>query len=120
MKPCAKLHRLTSPAWVLLLWLAIGPPSWAADPQEKQPSPAPTAIDFDHDIRPIFESSCLRCHGTEKPRHRFRLDGRESALKGGDDGVDILPGAARKAGCGKGCPAPMKRCRCRLTTRQNR
>ena len=54
-------------------------------------------IDFDRDIRPILETSCLRCHGPEKPKSRFRLDNRESALKGGDDGPDILPGQSDKS-----------------------
>src|ERR1039458_6966976 len=97
MTPNAKPRRSTPAPWGLLLWLAIGSPSWAADPQAKQPSPPPTIIDFDHDIRPIFESSCLRCHGPEKPRHRFRLDNLESALKGGDDGVDIVPGRSAES-----------------------
>jgi hypothetical protein len=54
-------------------------------------------IDFDRDIRPILETACLRCHGPEKPKSRFRLDNRESALKGGDDGPDILPGRSDKS-----------------------
>ena len=45
----------------------------------------------------ILETSCLRCHGPEKPKSKFRLDNRESALKGGDDGVDILPGNSAKS-----------------------
>jgi len=72
--------------------LAIGSSSLAVGSLEIQPPPAQTPVDFDHDILPIFQTSCLRCHGPARPRNRFRLDGRESALKGGDDGVDILPG----------------------------
>ena len=50
-------------------------------------------IDFDRDIRPILEASCLRCHGPQKPKSHFRLDNRESALKGGDNNTnDIVPG----------------------------
>ncbi|HZM04107.1 MAG TPA: c-type cytochrome domain-containing protein [Candidatus Saccharimonadales bacterium] len=55
------------------------------------PPPANTLVDFDHDIRPILEQSCLRCHGTERPKSHFRLDNRASALKGGSEGVDIIP-----------------------------
>lgn len=51
-------------------------------------------VDFDRDIRPIFQASCFRCHSGEKPRSHFRLDDRDAALKGGKDGVDILPGRA--------------------------
>jgi hypothetical protein len=54
--------------------------------------PANVKIDFSRDIKPILDNSCLRCHGPEKPRNHFRLDSRDSALKGGDNGVDILPG----------------------------
>ena len=34
----------------------------------------------------------MRCHGPQKPKSHFRLDSRESALKGGEGGVDIIPG----------------------------
>lgn len=49
-------------------------------------------IDFGKDIKPIFERSCVRCHGPEKPKSRFGLDSREAALKGGAHGVDLMPG----------------------------
>ena len=63
----------------------------------KLPPPAATNIDFARDIRPILEANCLRCHGPEKPKSRFRLDNREAALKGGEEGVDILPGDSAKS-----------------------
>ncbi len=51
------------------------------------------SILFDRDVRPIFEQSCFRCHGPEKPKSGFRLDIRADALKGGDDNTnDIVPG----------------------------
>src|SRR5262245_9315148 len=60
----------------------------------KLPPPATTKIDFDHNIKPIFEKSCLRCHGPEKPKSKFRLDNKEDALKGGEENGsrDIIPG----------------------------
>ena len=58
----------------------------------KLPPPAARAIDFARDVQPLFERSCLRCHGAEKPKSNFRLDAREPALHGGKVGVDILPG----------------------------
>ena len=57
----------------------------------KLPPPVDRPIDFKTDIKPIFEASCLRCHGTEKPKSKFSLATRESALKGGENGVAILP-----------------------------
>ena len=62
------------------------------------PPPANVQIDFDRDIRPILDSSCLRCHGPAKPKSRFRLDNRQSALKGGDNnGNDLVPGDSGKS-----------------------
>lgn len=63
----------------------------------KLPPPATTQIDYDRDIKPIFEHSCFRCHGPERPKSGFRLDQREAALKGGDNGVDILPGKSAES-----------------------
>src|SRR5258708_16644351 len=75
-----------------LLPLFLGFSALAADTNEsKLPPPAPVQIDFARDIKPILENSCIRCHSPEKPRSHFRLDNRDSALKGGDTEVDILP-----------------------------
>jgi mono/diheme cytochrome c family protein len=49
-------------------------------------------VDFTQDIQPLLQRSCIKCHGPEKPKGRFRLDNRESALKGGAEGVAIQPG----------------------------
>ncbi len=56
------------------------------------PPPAQVKIDFARDIQPIFERSCLSCHGPNRPKSGFRLDNRDSALRGGDNGRAILPG----------------------------
>jgi hypothetical protein len=58
----------------------------------KLPPASTNTVSFEKDIKPIFEQTCLRCHGPERPKSHFRLDNRESALKGGDNGVDIIPG----------------------------
>jgi len=59
----------------------------------KLPPPANVKIVFDRDIRPILDTSCLRCHGGEKPRSHFRLDDRTAAIGGGDENTnDIVPG----------------------------
>jgi mono/diheme cytochrome c family protein len=52
-----------------------------------------TAIDFNRDIRPILERSCVNCHSGEKPKGSFDLTSRETALKGGQSGeAAILTG----------------------------
>ena len=65
--------------------------------ESKLPPPATNRIDFGRDIQPIFEASCFKCHGPEKPKSHFRLDNRAAALKGGENGVDILPGQSAKS-----------------------
>jgi mono/diheme cytochrome c family protein len=52
------------------------------------------AVDFVHDIQPIFNAHCYQCHGANKQEAAFRLDHKPSALKGGDFGAAIVPGKA--------------------------
>ena len=69
----------------------------AAVDEAKIPPAASAKVDFTRDIKPILEHSCVRCHGPEKPKSRFRLDNREDALKGGENGIVILPGQGGKS-----------------------
>jgi mono/diheme cytochrome c family protein len=79
--------------WLRLLLMLAGWPATGAEVDLSRLPPAATnKIDFARDIKPILEENCLRCHGPEKPKSQFRLDNRAAALKGGDGGVDILPG----------------------------
>ena len=54
-------------------------------------------IDFAKDIQPILQKSCLECHGPEKPKGGLRLDSKEATLKGGKNGVVLVPGQADKS-----------------------
>ena len=63
----------------------------------KLPPAATHQVNFATDIKPIFEQSCLRCHGATKPKSGFRLDNRESALKGGEHGTAINPGDSKNS-----------------------
>lgn len=65
--------------------------SGAVDPAALPPA-ASGPVSFDRDIAPLFERTCLRCHGPERPRSGFRLDDRDLALRGGHEGVAIIPG----------------------------
>jgi hypothetical protein len=45
-----------------------------------------------------LERSCTACHSGEKPRGLFRIDGRDSILRGGASGVTaIVPGHSEKS-----------------------
>ncbi len=51
--------------------------------------------DFAKDIGPLIAKNCLECHGPEKQKGKLRLDGKETAFKGGDSGkAGIVPGKA--------------------------
>ena len=64
-------------------------PALAAEVDEsKLPPPASVQIDFGRDIKPILTNTCYRCHSGEKPKSHFLLTSRETALKGGNQGVD--------------------------------
>ena len=61
--------------------------------QVKQlPSPASHKIDFTGEIKPILEKSCANCHGHGRSKGSFRIDNRETFLKGGDSGPVIVTG----------------------------
>ncbi|MEO6036154.1 MAG: DUF1549 domain-containing protein [Verrucomicrobiota bacterium] len=56
------------------------------------PPPASHAIDFSREIQPILETSCTKCHGHGKEKGGFRIDTRETFLKGGDTGPAVVIG----------------------------
>jgi mono/diheme cytochrome c family protein len=59
-----------------------------------QGAPWNAAVSFARDIQPVFEGSCAACHGETAQLSRFDLRTRESALRGGARGSDIVPGHA--------------------------
>ena len=76
----------------LSLVIVQGAGKQAVDLSKLPPASSKTGVTYATDIKPIFDKSCIRCHGAEKPKARLRLDGLEAALKGGEDGKMILPG----------------------------
>jgi len=59
----------------------------------KLPPPADAkGVTYDKDIKPIFQKSCIKCHGSEKQKGKLRLDSLDAALKGGEGGKVVLPG----------------------------
>jgi mono/diheme cytochrome c family protein len=70
----------------------------AADEASKLPPPAEQKdVTYAKDIKPIFDKSCIKCHGEQKPKARLRLDSLAGALKGGEDGKVIAPGNSAKS-----------------------
>ncbi|RPI76350.1 MAG: hypothetical protein EHM42_14815, partial [Planctomycetaceae bacterium] len=70
----------------------------AEDPAaERLPAAVTRQVDFNADIRPIFEKFCLSCHGTDKQLSGFRLDREGDALRGGDSGRAYEPGKSAES-----------------------
>src|SRR6266481_4434955 len=74
----------------------------AADKKPVDVSKLPPAADakgltYDKDIKPIFQKSCFKCHGTEKQKGKLRVDSLEATLKGGKDGKVVEPGESAKS-----------------------
>jgi hypothetical protein len=62
------------------------------DASKLPPASTRTGVTFAADINPIFEKSCVGCHGPEKQKGKLRLDTLAAALKGGEDGKVVEPG----------------------------
>jgi hypothetical protein len=65
----------------------------------KLPPPADKkGLTYEKDIKPMLENSCLKCHGPEKPKSKYRVDSREAIIKGGDsEEAAIIPGKSEKS-----------------------
>lgn len=70
--------------------------SGALTPDQIQalPPAATHQIDFKMEIKPIFEASCIRCHGRGRAKGGLQIDSRETLLKGGDSGPAVIAGQA--------------------------
>jgi predicted CXXCH cytochrome family protein len=80
-----------------LLCAALAHAGAAEVNQRLLPPSAQVKVDFARDIKPMFEARCNSCHGPERSKSKFRLDNRESALRGGENGIAILPGQSSKS-----------------------
>jgi len=69
----------------------------APDLTKLPPASSKTGLTFAKDIKPLFEKSCVKCHGAEKQKGKLRLDTLEAALKGGDAGENIVKGDSKKS-----------------------
>src|SRR5260370_38651449 len=64
----------------------------AVDTSKLPPASDKKDVTYAADIRPIFDHSCIKCHGEQKPKGKLRLDSLEGVLKGGVDGKVVEPG----------------------------
>jgi cytochrome c5 len=59
------------------------------DVSKLPPASTKKGVTYAGDIKDIFENSCVKCHGEEKPKAKLRLTSLDNALKGkvGKDGT---------------------------------
>ena len=63
------------------------------DASKLPPPAAKTGLTYDKDIKPLLEKSCVKCHGAEKPKSKYRVDSREAFIKGGEsEEAAVVPG----------------------------
>jgi mono/diheme cytochrome c family protein len=55
------------------------------------------AVDFERDIQPILETSCVQCHGEEKDKGGLRMHTGETLTAGGDSGSAVDPATPEKS-----------------------
>ena len=86
-------------AFALTVIVGISAAVFAADVDtSKLPAPSTkTGVTFATDIKPIFDASCVKCHGEQKPKAKLRLDTLEGALKGSENGKVIEAGNSIKS-----------------------
>lgn len=69
-----------------------------AEPAKQLPPPSTKqGVTFASDIQPIFQTSCIRCHGADRAKADLRLDTLAAVLKGGKDGAVVIPGDSAKS-----------------------
>ena len=69
----------------------------AIDVSKLPPAADKKGVTYDADIKPIFEKSCIKCHGPEKQKGKLRLDSLPATLKGGEDGKVVEAGDSAKS-----------------------
>ncbi len=53
------------------------------------------AVDFETEIRPLLEKSCMDCHSGERPRSHYQLTSRDGLVSIGNQGrAAVVPGRA--------------------------
>ncbi len=72
--------------------LALAVSATAAGKKELPPAAKKAGVTFDKDIKPIFEKSCVECHGEKKQKGKLRLDTLANTLKASENGKSVLPG----------------------------
>jgi hypothetical protein len=78
--------------------LIAGSASAASIDLSKLPPPSSQqGVTYAKDIHPLFQASCIRCHGGEKAKGGLHLDTLDGVLKGSRDGSVVAVGKSEKS-----------------------
>src|SRR5438309_5695876 len=82
-----------------VLWAGCGVAFAKITPDQAKALPPPAArkIDFAKEIKPIFEASCIKCHGRGRTKGDLSIESRDTLLKGGESGPAIVPGKSAES-----------------------
>jgi len=78
---------------LMMAWMAFSQVATAKltpDQVRSLPPAMGRAVNFRQDIKPIFDASCIKCHGRGRAKGGFQIDTRETLLKGGDSGPALI------------------------------
>ncbi|HXR04495.1 MAG TPA: c-type cytochrome domain-containing protein [Verrucomicrobiae bacterium] len=88
--------KITAVAFVATFGLAAV--ASADDAAGKLPPPsAKMGVAYATDIKPVLDTSCVKCHSGDKPKARLKLDKLENILKGSKDGKVVVAGDSAKS-----------------------
>jgi len=76
----------------VLSFAAVSAMAALPDPSKLPPASTQQGLTFAKDIHPIFDETCVRCHGAQRPHGGLRLDNLEGVLKGSKDHPVVVPG----------------------------
>lgn len=79
------------------------------DTSKLPPPSTRTGVTFDTDIKPVFQKSCVECHGPKKAKGKLRLDSLPGVLKGSEDGKVVVPGDSAKSALVHSVALPVKK-----------
>src|SRR5688572_10875048 len=85
-------------AVLVVLALAAGTAAKLTPEQvAKLPAASTAKVDFARDVKPIFDSACVKCHGKGKEKGGFSIETRAVFFKGGDSGSPVISGKSAES-----------------------
>src|SRR5438128_338236 len=91
------MKRVPAIAVLAVLWTCVALAKITPEQAKTLPPPANHKVDFAREIKPIFESSCIKCHGRGRTKGDFSIESRETLFKGGESGQAIVPGRSQES-----------------------